>query len=99
MAMCHREKRNPFRVSEECRLQSKHLMDAIQAAMRDMKLCFEIDVAICMNELTRFTETELAGTLCAGFVSGGGMANNWKEMFEEWDKDTVAKSYLSVRRR
>ena len=60
--MYHREKRNPFRVNEECRLQPTQLMDGIQAAMRDMEVSYEIDETLFMNELTRFAETELAGT-------------------------------------
>ena len=95
--MYHREKRNTFRVNEECRLQSTQLMDGIQAAMRNMRIRHEIDVTLFMNELTRFTETELAGTRCAGFVCGGDMSKNWKEMFDNWDESTVAKSHISVR--
>ena len=77
-------------------MQSTQLMDGIQAAMRDMEVLHEIDVTLFMNELTRFTETELAGTSCAGFVCGGDMAKNWKEMFDNWNEGTVAKSDLSV---
>ena len=95
--MYHREKRNPFRVNEEFRLQSTQLMDGIQAAMRDIEVSYEIDVTLFMNELTRFAETELAGTRCAGFVCGGDMAKNWKEMFDNWDENTVAESHISVR--
>ena len=95
--MCHREKRNPFRVNEEYRLQPTQLMGGMQAAMRDMRVRHEIDVTLFMNELTRFAETELAGTRCAGFVCGGDMAKNWKEMFDNWDENTVAESHISVR--
>ena len=94
--MCHREKRNPFRVNAECRLQPTQLMGGIQSAMRDMRVRHEMDVTLFMNELTRFAETELAGTSCAGFVCDGDMAKNWKAMFDNWDEDTVAKSDLCV---
>ena len=95
--MYHREKRNPFRVSEECRLQPTQLIDGIQAAMRDMRVRHEIDVSLFMNELTRFAEAELAGARCAGFVRGGDKAKSWKAMFDNWDGNTGAESHISVR--
>ena len=57
----------------------------------------ELSIMTFVNKLIGFNPDVLKDTPWMGFVGDGDMAKNWKAMFERWDKDTVAKSHISVR--
>ena len=54
-------------------------------------------VVTFVKKLIGFKLDVLKDTPWGGIVDDGGIAKNWKAMFEKRDQDTMAKSHISVR--
>ena len=97
MVMVWPERRNPFTVGDKCRPKSTELTNAINAAVKDLRLeRLDWNVETFMASLTTFVNKQLASAWCVGFISDGDMARDWKEMFSRWNDNTAHQSVLSV---
>ena len=68
-------------------------------AEKDSFAYYELDVMTFVDKLIKFKLDVLKDTPWMGLVGDGDMIENWKAMFEGWDKDTstIAKSHISIR--